>query len=298
MLFHEGFRNAPVTKFLVPIVGGCSALALAFNAKPQMATQLSHLTSHGQFWRLFTSHWAFGSIGATVAGTWLIYKMKIVERRYGSSKYAALIFISFVASTLLQTGALVAGSQLGLIKSIVSGPCAILLSVIYQFQKIVPATYHVGMLGFNITDKTYVYIATVQLLLSSSSASIVPCLCGLIVGSVYDNTVIKSWRFPKWVRSFSSKYILPVLADKKRKRRRTTTTTTATTTRQQVNEVPVRRAPSPPINEQDIDTMFSMFPNYSRQDIKNALVRSKSDLNRAAEILLTTEPSAGSSGQT
>lgn len=127
--------------------------------------------------------------------------------------------------------------------------------------------------------------------MSDSSASIVPCLCGLIIGSIYDKTGIKSWRFPKWVRSFSSKYILPVLADKKRKRR-------TPSTRRQVNEVPVRRAPAPPINEQDIDTMFSMFPNYSRQDIKNALVRSKSDLNRAAEILLTTEPSAGSSGQT
>jgi hypothetical protein len=136
-----------------------------------------------------------------------------------------------------------------------------------------------------------------KLLLSSSSASIVPCLCGLIVGSLYDSTGIKAWRFPKWVRSFSSKYILPVLADKKKKRRTVTATSASTPTRRQVNEVPVRRAPAPPINEQDIDTMFSMFPNYSRQDIKNALITSKSDLNRAAEILLTTEPSAGSSGQ-
>ncbi|KAG2229223.1 hypothetical protein INT48_002468 [Thamnidium elegans] len=239
----SGFRNAPVTKFLVPIVGGCSALALAFNAKPQMATQLSYLMSHGQFWKLFTSHWAFGSIGTTVAGTWLIYKMKIVERRYGSSKYAALIFISFVASTLLQTGALVAGSQFGYIKSIASGPYAIIFSIIYQFQKIVPTSYHVGMLGFNITDKSFVFIATAQLLLSSSSASIIPCLCGLVVGSMYDSTGIKAWRFPKWVRSFS------------------------------INEVPIRRAPVPPINEHDIDTIFSMFPNYSRQDIKNALIR-------------------------
>lgn len=43
-----GFRNAPVTKFLVPIVGGCSALAAAFNAKPHMAIQLSHFTSQSQ----------------------------------------------------------------------------------------------------------------------------------------------------------------------------------------------------------------------------------------------------------
>lgn len=33
------------------------------------------------------SQWAFKGIGTTVVGTWLIYKMRIVERRYGSAKY-------------------------------------------------------------------------------------------------------------------------------------------------------------------------------------------------------------------
>lgn len=104
---------------------------------------------------------------------------------------------------------------------------------------------------------------------------------------MYDSTGIKKWRFPRWVQSFANKYILPVLVNKKVKRRRV---------REVNRREPVRSAPSPPIDEQDIDTMFAMFPNYSRQDIKTALVRSKSNLNRAAEILLTTEPSAGSSG--
>ncbi|CAO3657262.1 unnamed protein product [Mucor hiemalis] len=203
----SGFRNAPLTKFLVPVVSGCSMLATAYSTKPHMALQLSQLTTHGQFWRLFTSHWAFGSIGTTVVGTWLIYRMKIVERRYGSSKYAAFVFISFVASTLLQTGALITGS--GLIKSISTGPYAILFSMIYQFQKIVPASYQVSMLGGSLSDKTYVYLAALQLLFSHSGSSIVPCLCGFIVGALYDRTSIKQWRFPKWTESFASKYILP-----------------------------------------------------------------------------------------
>lgn len=46
-----GFRNAPVTKFLVPVVGSCSALAIACNLKPHMALQLSHLgIENGQVW--------------------------------------------------------------------------------------------------------------------------------------------------------------------------------------------------------------------------------------------------------
>ncbi|KAL9554877.1 hypothetical protein MBANPS3_002620 [Mucor bainieri] len=312
----SGFRNAPVTKFLVPVVGSCSALAIACNLKPHMALQLSHLgIENGQVWRLFTSHWAFSSIGTTVVGTWLIYKMKVVERRYGSARYAALVFISFVASTLLQTSVLAVGSRYGF-KSIASGSYAILFSILYQYQKMIPASYQVNILGATLSDKIYVYAAATQyeavyptdtsqqqLLLSNSSSSVIPSVCGLVVGALYDTTAsLKQWRFPKWTRSFTTKYILPVLATNNKKKSSTavrtpdigqssTTTASSSTTMRQRHAPP----PPPPIKEEDIDTMFAMFPNYSRQDIKNALVSSKSDLNRAAEILLTTEPSAGSS---
>ncbi|GAN06675.1 ubiquitin-associated domain-containing protein 2-like isoform X3 [Mucor ambiguus] len=306
----SGFRNAPVTKFLVPVVSSCSALAITCNLKPHMALQLSHLgIENGQVWRLFTSHWAFSSIGTTVVGAWLIYKMKVVERRYGSARYAALVFISFVASTLLQTGVLVVGSRYGF-KSIASGPYAILFSILYQYQKMIPASYQVNLLGATLSDKIYVYAAATHLLLSNSSSSVIPSMCGLAVGALYDMTAsVKQWRFPKWTRSFTTKYILPVLATNNKKKastmirtpdiaRSSTTASSSTTMRQRY--VPTSHLPPPPppppIKEEDIETMFAMFPNYSRQDIKNALVSSKSDLNRAAEILLTTQPSAGSSG--
>jgi hypothetical protein len=136
------------------------------------------------------------------------------------------------------------------------------------------------------------------LLLSNSVSSLVPCLCGLIVGAIYDETNLKQWRFPKWTRSFTRNYILPILAtNNKKKVRSTTTSATTSGSSSSVNSNRRTTPPLPPISEEDIDTMFSMFPNYSRQDIRNALITAKSDLNRAAEILLTTEPSTGSSSQ-
>lgn len=51
LLRQIGFRYAPVTKFLVPIVGGCSALAAVYNVNNtpiNMAIQLSHLSSDCQ----------------------------------------------------------------------------------------------------------------------------------------------------------------------------------------------------------------------------------------------------------
>lgn len=115
-----------------------------------------------------------------------------------------------------------------------------------------------------------------------------------MVGALYDRTSIKQWRFPKWTQSFASKYILPILATDTKKSSSRTRKVRARPPPS--GESSIRRAPPPPpVNEEDIDTMFSMFPNYSRQDIQHALTTAKSDLNRAAEILLTTEPSAGSS---
>lgn len=54
-----GFKNAPVTKFLVPVVGSCSALAIACNLKPHMALQLSHLgIENGQVKKDNPSGWS------------------------------------------------------------------------------------------------------------------------------------------------------------------------------------------------------------------------------------------------
>jgi hypothetical protein len=41
------------------------------------------------------------------------------------------------------------------------------------------------------------------------------------------------------------------------------------------------------VDDEDLNTMLAMFPDYSPQDIRNALTSANSDLNRAAEILLS-----------
>jgi cell division protein FtsW (lipid II flippase) len=39
------------------------------------------------FKQFIIGQWAFTGIGTILVGTWLMYKMRIVERRYGSAKY-------------------------------------------------------------------------------------------------------------------------------------------------------------------------------------------------------------------
>ncbi|KAI8375754.1 hypothetical protein EDC96DRAFT_496436 [Choanephora cucurbitarum] len=268
---HSGFRHAPVTKFLVPVVGVSSALATFFNTTSLEITQLS---VQGQLWRLFTSQWAFSSIGTSVIGTWLIYRLRIVERRYGSAKYAAFVFITFMASTMVQTSAFWVG-----FKSMAGGPYAILFAILCQFHQIVPVTYQTPMFGLEFTDKTYAYLAATQLLLSNSGTAIIPAVTGIVMGSVYRQTkAIQQWRFPGWIRAIASKYFVGTYQKKNRSR--------PASPRLQQTVI---------VEQEDINTMLAMFPNYSRQEVERALISSSSDLNRAAEILLSSEPSAGSS---
>jgi hypothetical protein len=121
------------------------------------------------------------------------------------------------------------------------------------------------------------------------SGSIVPCICGWVIGAAYASNVanVKKWRVPAWMGKMASKYILPLLVTNSKSKsdhRRSRTS---------ADHVSSRRSPPPPqqespivVSEENIDTMVAMFPDYSRENIKDALVRSNQDLNHAADILL------------
>jgi hypothetical protein len=49
------------------------------------------------------------------------------------------------------------------------------------------------------------------------------------------------------------------------------------------------------VKEEDIQTMLAMFPDYTKLEVERALRTAKSDLNRAADILLTQTSTASSS---
>ncbi|ORE05230.1 hypothetical protein BCV72DRAFT_142925 [Rhizopus microsporus var. microsporus] len=235
----NGFRNTPVTKLLVPIVGGCSSLVIAYNSRPNL-----QLPVNSQFLKIFASQWMFPSI----------------------------------ASTLLHTGAWMTGYPK---YDASNGPFVIICSVLYQFYKIVPASYQTRMMGVMITDKTYVYLAAAQLALSNYFPSFLSCFCGLLIGSIYDNTAIKKWRFPTAIRYFTTKYLLPLLGTHKQKSR------TENRSSHRTGQMQVK--------EEDVQTMLAMFPDYTKLEVERALRTAKSDLNRAADILLTQTSTASSS---
>ncbi|KAI7885732.1 hypothetical protein K492DRAFT_156806 [Lichtheimia hyalospora FSU 10163] len=266
----SGFRHAPVSKFLVEVIGGCSIAAALLNVRTVNLPPL---------WRAVVSSCTFGSVGHTVIGTWLLYRMRIIERHSGSPKYAAFVFISLIASALLQAGAH------RFLNFKMSGPYAILFAMLCQFHHIIPASSRFPLFGTTVSDKIYVYLAAAQMMLANASV-VTPCICGLTSGLLYVSNVgnIKTWRFPFWRKSRPAPSF---------------NTSSNATADASIGSSSSSRVPQPTgdvrqrsaeqeiqVSEENINAMSSMFPNVSRDAVASALISAKNDMNRAADILL------------
>ncbi|CEG80595.1 hypothetical protein RMATCC62417_14906 [Rhizopus microsporus] len=207
----SGFYNVPATKCLILFIGTISVLASIFGLKQHFHLQLTpHITVHHQFSRLFLSHVAFSSSGDFLFGSIILYSMRIIERQYGTSKYTAFLFITTIISTILEVVMLIVGGRIGL-KSIPSGPYAIIFAILYQYYRVIPVTYRFRIFGIVMTDKLFLYVLAAQLACSRLLQTLVPSICGLLSSAIYRTDVanIKQWRFPKSVQFLASRFILP-----------------------------------------------------------------------------------------
>lgn len=217
-----GFYNVPVTKFLMLFIGSCSLLASILNYKQIFHLQLSpHITIHhqvgipflahlwrcslayhDQFWRLFASHCAFTNSGELFFGLLLLYSMRVIERQFGSAKYA--VWIGYIGMWYPRESWLIGlrdsgihvcdtadchvlgdwcigvGCKAGLPQNprwSVSN-ChyprsihawintivryAIIFSALYQYHRIIPITYRFRIFGVTFNDKTFVFVPAIQ----------------------------------------------------------------------------------------------------------------------------------------
>ncbi|RCH94857.1 hypothetical protein CU097_008831 [Rhizopus azygosporus] len=310
----SGFYNVPATKCLILFIGTISVLASIFGLKQHFHLQLTpHITVHHQFSRLFLSHVAFSSSGDFLFGSIILYSMRIIERQYGTSKYTAFLFITTIISTILEVVMLIVGGRIGL-KSIPSGPYAIIFAILYQYYRVIPVTYRFRIFGIVMTDKLF----------------------------LTDVANIKQWRFPTSVQFLASRFILPfftsspnprssatvpiqrpiitslssvdnILANGLMNRRNNTTTNTnetiasarsslaaegSSSVREYLDTITGRdvvgsdlEPPSPEYTR----ILMTMFPDHPRETITRALSSAHNDLNRAVEIMLSTPSPAGES---
>ncbi|KAL1957808.1 hypothetical protein VTO42DRAFT_5526 [Malbranchea cinnamomea] len=237
-MLSSGFTNAPVTKFaLVFMIVGSIAVSI-FDVKYLFYIDIAtHLWTYWQVWRLFAWQLCYLNSTEVLQAGMVLYTMRVVERLWGSRKFA-----SFIVSTLPYTcllpplllAILVRPLSLNTLNYLPAGPTAILFAVLAQYHAAIPSTYkyHISTstsapsspassssaLTLRLSDKSTTYFLAFQLSLSQFPYSILPALTGWMVGLAWRAELlpgrISSWRIPGWV------YGDPNLDSRARARRR------------------------------------------------------------------------------
>ncbi|KAG0307536.1 hypothetical protein BGZ98_000063 [Dissophora globulifera] len=305
----SGFYNAPTTKGILLVVGSLSLLSSILQIKTDFHLQLvPHLTTHHQFWRLITSHFAFATSTEVLFGGLIIYHLRIIERLFGPAKYVSFLFVSAILCTFLNIAVLVTGNALGL-NTLPSGPYGVIFAAVYQFYTLIPVMYEFKIFGVAFSDKVFMYVIAAQLMLSHMPGSIALAVCGLLSGAIYrsDFAGTRRWRFPKPVMRIAERFLMPIFSSspairstattfESRTQTRSTTDRPAQAMREYLNVLstggaPQGGTPRPPSEEQ-IATLQAIFPTASQDQAIAALNSANNNLDGAVQYLLENQPDA------
>ncbi|KAI8619942.1 hypothetical protein BC830DRAFT_1164955 [Chytriomyces sp. MP71] len=192
----SGFYNAPVSKAIF-VVSGVSSLAmsvLVLNGRRGVV---------GTLW----SHVSFATSSEVLFSSLLFYSLRLLERQFGSNKFASLIAVSSLLSAIVC--ALLPWRS-------AHGPYAPLFSALVVYAYHVPVTVRVRILGLGISDKLVLYFLAAQLLWSQFPRSLTPAFAGILAGILYrsDDLPFKTWRFPATIVALCERIFMPFLVSK------------------------------------------------------------------------------------
>ncbi|XP_058749211.1 rhomboid-like protein 20 [Vicia villosa] len=286
----SGFTNAPVTRAFII----ASALfSIFFGIQGRFNTLgLSYQDIFGKLriWKLIMSIFSFTSTPELMFGLYLLYYFRVFERQIGSNKYSVFIVFSVLASLLFEVFA-VAFLKDPSATPVTPGPYGLIFASFVPFFFDIPVSTRFRLFGFHFSDKSFIYLAGLQLLLSSWKRSILPGVCGILAGSLYRLNVfyIRKAKFPEFISSFFSRISLPSMGSPTR----------TTPTRNVLGNVPSyparqmeRNFPAPmhsavEPSEDSIATLVSM--GFDRNSARQALVQARNDVNVATNILLEAQ---------
>ncbi|XP_010271794.1 PREDICTED: rhomboid-like protein 20 isoform X3 [Nelumbo nucifera] len=202
----SGFYNAPVTKTFVI---ACALFTIFLGIQGRSSTLgLSYQDVFGKLhlWRFLASFITFSSTPELMFGLYLLYYFRVFERQIGSNKYSVFILFSVIISSLFEvlTLAFLKDPTLNILAS---GPYGLIFSSFVPFYFDIPVSTRFRIFGINFSDKSFIYLAGLQLLLSSLRRSVIPGMCGILAGSLYRLNIlhIRRMKFPEFVTSFFSR---------------------------------------------------------------------------------------------
>lgn len=147
----------------------------------------------------------------------MLYNMRVVERMWGSRKYASFILTTAAITTVLPPflTLILRPLTFGLVNYLPAGPTPIIFAILAQYHDIVPHMYKYRLAlsaspptdenftGLTFSDKSYRYLLAAQLALSQWPGSLLGAAVGWVVGYSWRNEMLPTslikWRIPGWM---------------------------------------------------------------------------------------------------
>ncbi|KAH9840345.1 DSC E3 ubiquitin ligase complex subunit 2-like [Teratosphaeria destructans] len=220
-MIASGFTNAPVTKYLIIGVVLSALLASITDTKYFFWIEVRpHLLDYGQFWRLLTWQLCYTNSTEVLFAAMTLYQLRVVERLWGSQKFASFIISTFLYTALLPPVLLtvvVRPLTAGYINYLPAGFTTLIFALLAQYHAAVPYIYKYRLsssvpqpgsptasreYGMNLTSKSTSYLIPLQLALSQLPGSAIAAGVGWIIGFAYRREILPGaarWRVPGWL---------------------------------------------------------------------------------------------------
>ncbi|KAF3332848.1 Rhomboid-like protein 20 [Carex littledalei] len=159
--FPYGPENAPVTRALI-VASGFLTVAIGARGKSrQLGVSFQDLSKNPRVWKIVASALAFQSTPELLFGLYLLYYFRLFERQIGSNKFSVFILFTGAVSSALEVVALMLlkGSKFNVLAS---GPYSLIFALFVPFYFDVPITSRFRIFGVNLSDKSFIYLAGLQ----------------------------------------------------------------------------------------------------------------------------------------
>ncbi|KAG6024599.1 hypothetical protein E4U41_001732 [Claviceps citrina] len=215
------FTNAPVTRLLVLGLVSASIGASMLDVKHYFYISIdTHLWKYRQLWRLLAYQLCYTNSTEVLFAAMSLYNLRVVERMWGSRKYASFLLVSGLFTAVIPPIIMVLLRPLsaGLFNYMPAGPTPIIFAILAQYHAMVPHVYKYrvatsqntqanGSAGVTLSDKTYQYAIAIHLSLLQWPGSILGAFVGWVTGNAWRGGVLPAslitWRLPGWMVGLS-----------------------------------------------------------------------------------------------
>jgi len=164
-----------------------------------LACQIPQVLMSGQIWRLLFNRLTYIHTKDLICSALVIYYFRIFERRMGSRKFASYLFGTCTIATVLEVCTIMMLSQFEIDYHsggfLPPGLYGLLFPLYVNYFLDIPKITVSSFAGLPLTGKTVTYILGLQIA-STSHATLISALCGLVAGILYRKNIFK---VQKWL---------------------------------------------------------------------------------------------------